>query len=754
MRKVLTLTAGLVLSMTLPVFACGPFFDDSCFTYTLHPDMPLKLYAEGNLGLIQPTYARSYLVAAYRYLKGGSLSAAERDQALKLWQYRLGFSTGDDSDKSQKWLDLRKKTMASAGLKADKTFEFFDPYRQVNADSYSPYLNCPGDAFDTASKTLLAKVSKYGPNSKQVIDWLKNQDKVFCHCKGPDFDYQKNAARPEPEFPQPAPADADPETKRDRAYQIAAAHFYAAQYDKALSLFSAIASDNDSPWQKISAYMTARCLIRKATVDAPKDTLADLKGLAQARVKIAELLGSADMAAYKDSLESLGQFVDLRLSPSESLDKIVARLSAEDARFGKDLDDLIFLFNFAFKEDPDGQSESHTVADKNLARVLHAHEMSDWIWSFTSTDADSLNHALGRYHEKKDLPWLLCVASKLKGKESYAPEIITALEKIDKSSRGYMTATYHLARLLQAQGKDASAVLDAAINQGGAPSAVNALAYEKLVAANNLDDFLRWSYRSPAGIISGADGRELSDDWEQINSRAGFPQENAVLRTEASAAINTKLPLVDFLSAAQSVRVPNKDRKFDFAQAAFCRAFILKNYKAAAQASALLKPLAPQLKSLLDTFDSQTGDSRDFAAAFLILKNPGFKPSITSGPGRSTQFDKLDDYQDNYWDAKIDDSNALAMKFITPAQVTQAKADLKAIEKAGVASTMLGQIVFAYADKHPSDPRVPEALHRLVRATHLSARDNSSQAISKKAHTILHTKYKGNSWTQKTPYFY
>jgi hypothetical protein len=172
-----------------------------------------------------------------------------------------------------------------------------------------------------------------------------------------------------------------------------------------------------------------------------------------------------------------------------------------------------------------------------------------------------------------------------------------------------------------------------------------------------------------------------------------------------------------------------------------------------AQASALLKSQV-QLKSLLDAYDSAAGDSKDFAAAFMILKNPGFRPLVTASLGRQTQFDKLDDYQDNYWDAKIDDVSVYAGKFLKPVEIAQAHAEMKALEKNGVASDFLGQIVFAYADRHPTDARVPEALHRLVRATHLSARDNATSAVSKKAHTILHTKYKGNVWTAKTPYYY
>src|SRR5688572_30991700 len=51
-----------------PAEACGPHFTDAIFVFQKHPDDPLEKFARGNIGVLQPTYARSYLVAAYRNL--------------------------------------------------------------------------------------------------------------------------------------------------------------------------------------------------------------------------------------------------------------------------------------------------------------------------------------------------------------------------------------------------------------------------------------------------------------------------------------------------------------------------------------------------------------------------------------------------------------------------------------------------------------------------------------------------------------
>src|SRR5438128_10549922 len=71
--------------------ACGPFFTDAIFVYSKHPDFPLADFAAGKLGVVEPGWARSYLVAAYRTLSGNSLSSSEASAIKTLWDERLNF---------------------------------------------------------------------------------------------------------------------------------------------------------------------------------------------------------------------------------------------------------------------------------------------------------------------------------------------------------------------------------------------------------------------------------------------------------------------------------------------------------------------------------------------------------------------------------------------------------------------------------------------------------------------------------------
>src|SRR3974390_2375053 len=69
--------------------ACGPDWDTAIMVNGIHPDLPLKLFAAGNLGMLQPGYAKSYLIVAYRYLNDTPLTAEEQAGILRLWHHRL-----------------------------------------------------------------------------------------------------------------------------------------------------------------------------------------------------------------------------------------------------------------------------------------------------------------------------------------------------------------------------------------------------------------------------------------------------------------------------------------------------------------------------------------------------------------------------------------------------------------------------------------------------------------------------------------
>src|SRR6185436_5126072 len=137
----------IILLTVSPAPACGPFSLDAVFTFVVHPEFPLEKYARGELGVVQPTFARSYLVAAYRNLSGTPFSEAEQKHLLELWQERLDSSWPESEQEWPKpWLTVRE-TVPGVSQLGDITTS----RNREKPNQYESYINCQKDAFETAA---------------------------------------------------------------------------------------------------------------------------------------------------------------------------------------------------------------------------------------------------------------------------------------------------------------------------------------------------------------------------------------------------------------------------------------------------------------------------------------------------------------------------------------------------------------------------------------------------------------------------
>lgn len=766
-----TVPLGLSLSLSLSTIntalACGPFFDDAVFVYSSHPDAPLKLYAGGNLGVLQPTYARSYLVLAYRYLSDKPLKGEEIAGAMNLLNFRLGSQETSPeaaeatSDGGGVGVTLWNKARLKVAGAPKSEFDVNNCYKSIEGEDYSTFLNCGDDAFRTAAKTLESRIATSGADSKEVKEWLHAQDIVFSHCSGPGYNYEKKANNPEPPFPAPltlaaggAPVTA--QQRQDRAYQIAAAKFYAGDFEVARSLFSEIAKDSASPWHQIAAYMVARSLIRQGTL--AKDSATGQKFLVQAAAKVRELAQDPSLSAFKDSIEGLHHFILVRMDKeaafkSLSNDLVTGNTGNQMARV---LGDYTYVLDRFFGESGDESSEDHKVDDKSAEKLLRADDMSDWIWTFSSgSDAANLEHARQMYAAKKSLPWLLCLSSKIKGNDKDAAAIMHALAAVPTKSAGYAHARYELCRLTLAAGKkqEARTLIDQALAIANLPpSAAAALKLLKVDTAKDLDDFVKLSFIAPAAVVNGWNTCEVPDNFADTEKKLKYAVEKPLLAPESAKFINGKLNLTSFLQAAGSASVQPANRA-DFAQAAFVRSVLLGDFDKAGKASALVKTAMPGSANLMKAFDSAVKpEEKKFAAVLFMLKNPGARPVVSPTLLRTTAFGKIDDYQDNWWPSsgELYSNSKLSLPFAN----ADAPAEIAKMKALGAAPSYMGRVVVDYAKNHGSDARVPEALHLVVKATRFGAGDANNGKISTEAFRYLHKTYAGSTWTKQTPYHY
>ena len=753
---VIVIAAALV-SSTRPTLGCGPFTARAVFTYAKHPDIPLAPFAAGNLGVLAPTYARSYLVVAYRYFAGAGLDKEEQKGALAVWDSRLKhYWENTTEDWSKAWLEALGKVPgadAKPGL---------DAYRSEDRkDTYITYLNCPADAFKNAAETLNKLIAKYGASSAEAKDFAATQGRVFAIC---------SEGKEVPEAASPA---ASPVIKANRAYQIAAANFYAGNFDAAEKMFGAIAADSSSPWRQVAPYLVARTLIRKATLTTGAGKV-DEAALAQAQSQLKNILADKNQSALRQSARGLLGFVRFRLAPEERLNELAEELMKKNvgAGFNQDLTDYTLLLD-KFVGDTEDSEKERKFAD--LPRVGRDRDLTDWVLTFQVNGADALNHSLDKWEKTAATQWLVASISKISADNPKAAPLLEAAAKIKPGSPAFASVAYHGLRLMiESNRKDeARKRLDALLASTGPslpPSALNQMLALRMKVATTLDEFLKYSVRAPSGVTFDEDGRELPMDTEEAGDEVKkSPRLRLSWDADAEKALSVMMPLSVLKNAALSNTLPAHLRR-DLALATWARAAMLDDDATALALAQAVESLAPELKPYLDVYAAaQDKAEKKFAAVYLMLKYPGVRPSVDASMGRTTELGKIDDYRDNWWCAygqvfSADTGSATAKPqsedkvsppdFLTAAQRSEASAEWKRLTALGTAPNYLSVQAVKWANLKPDDPRAPEALHLAVRATRFGCTDKQTGTFSKQAYDTLHRKYPKSEWAQKTKYWF
>jgi hypothetical protein len=754
--------AVILIATSLPSFSCAPGFPQAFFSYTEHPDFPLAKFAQGDLGILRPTYARPYLVAAYRYLVGKPLNAAEQGAFIRLWEYRFiapSNEFGNSSEAIKSWLKARSQ-VTSASVSEILSF------RKIKdlPDSYGEFENCPSSAFASAIKTLNERITKYGASSNYVKEWVNGQDNVFCHCRSPIYDYKTRVVAPEGPFPGALSAGADPLLKADRDYQLAAAHFYTKLYDQAEDEFLSIAQDKNSPWKNVGLYMAARCMIRKGTI--PDEI--DRESLAKATDLLKQILKDQQLSALHNSALGLMSFILCQTSPEEKLVELTNNMfdPAQASSLWQNIYDYIFLLDKYFPNQNAICTQPASPASEILT-LLQKNDLSDWILTFQTTKGDQAKtRAVERWHETHSLPWLIAALSKIDSGSPEEPELMREARSVSPTSPGYATVRYHMINLLMKgnHNDEAAKVLGETLKLKFPGSALNEfLNFKMVLAAPTVKDFIQLAVRRPLAIFVDYSG-EYPYEIERsklINGGNYSSRDEACFVPTGANILNQEVPL-KILKHAAAINTIAPNPRFDLTQAVWVRAVLLKQDDVALALVPLLKQLKPKLVPLLNAYSqAQSPAERRFSASFFMLKNPGSRPYVTLGAPRDADYDRIENYGDNWWRRSIpkdDDDESKPTRisttrpqFLSAADLAVARREVKAIQSLGEGGDILCADVLAYAKSHPKDARLPEALHRCVKATKLGL---AAGSYSKQAFRLLHQRYSNSPWAKKTPYYY
>lgn len=742
--------------------ACAPDFFRAVFSYVRHPDLPRTEFINGRLGVLQPTFARSYLVIAFRYLNDIGMSPREREQARDYYKDRETRSwdhTG--TDWPARWRTVRAQVAAPP---PPKTTLITGGQLAYDPETHAFALNCAEDAFRVAVHTLEARRSRFGAGSRAVRSWVEAQDLVFRNCDGD-----------EPAIPQESStADLPSLIRSDRDYQIAAANFYAGNYELALDRFRRISRDTASPWNTISRYLVVRTLLR--LTDDPK---AAVQSGAQLQTEAQAILSDRTLSPIHGMTWNLVERAGIRERDQVYFQDLARLLSSkgQDDGLREELWNYTDMYDHVIGEgDPNpiyGQSKTATVD----VSTFREPELTDWIFNFQSRDSSVFNHCLARWRETHSPAWLLAAISHTSAAKAKTTGLLDDAATVPENSPAYLTARFHLLRMTEELGDRAAAraALDSLLAGSalkGLPSSINLFRGLRMLAAPTFEDFVNFATRKPVMITLQMNAGEVPNFFyeEQIRSR---PAPTELLDVDATQVLNRATPFRLLKWVALDAPLSTELKKETLITALTRGLMLGKDLSEIVEALASAEPdIVPYRAAYLN----ESGEEgRQFAAAFLLLHHPEARPYLASGIARQSRPGKLDPYRDNWWcpmDIQMElDSRANTIDrwyMATPNRLQSSAAhavpefldrnaseesvkEMEQLGKLSAATDFLGGIVLAHAKAHPSDARIPEALYWVVRAGHYGCADTYTWKTTRTAFRVLQQQYGKTSWAKRTP---
>jgi hypothetical protein len=809
----LLLAVFVMLAFVHPGNGCS-FSDDDEDTAVHHdPDSPYASFVAGKLGIVSGDLRIRHLVIAYNTLSGRGLTPAEQKAAIDVDRF-YNFGQYDERTPG---------VPAPQNAANHDAADWFAPFtsaatttarqaeRSVPGSEYQTFSNCLDDAFAHAASTLVDRRSRYTPaaaggaaevlatDTPEIRDWITGQRAVFSNCSGKG------------EMPQPAPVNAPLWLKQDRAYQTAAASFYATDYDAALAGFRAIAADKASPWAQLARYVAARTLIRKATVSSPvsganREEMEANNGrirsrLADARDQLQAILRDPTMSQYHAPAQHLLDYVMVRLDPAAQTEELARRLTGPakdkpglDADYRQNVIDLTFAYNSLPRYSTPKQGSVQPRAP--LLRWIN-----DLSGPGTSGDNTTLSlnphnfasdqqDALAAWRTTHQPQWLAAALAAASPGNSDIPEMTAAARALPATSPAYATVTYHRLRLESAAARNQPAsaqytelaALMPEIERTQPRTTINLFADLQSSLIPSLDLFLSTATRVTSVSIQDEPGEgysSIASDYRNnprpVATVCGVDTNAPDARhldIETALIFNQRMPLHMLRDAALSPSLPGNVR-FQLAHMAWTRAILLDDPETAHALAPSLAQCQPAFKTWLDQYDAaKTPDDRHVLGLLAMMRFASTSPEVQAAGERD--FASYSGREGNWW---CDDGSApqtlyagpkpvvffshhivlhnLAPNgepdppFLTAADRTAADREIAALEKVGTASDYFARESLAWVKAHPTDPRNADVLGFAMRVVRNACRTDATAELNHQLFDTLHRRYPKSEWAVK-----
>jgi hypothetical protein len=560
---------ALLIPARQPAESCGPMFDVAKFTFDTHPDLPLSNYAAGNLGIIKPSFARSYLTVAYRYLQGATIDTAAQKELVRMWRARMEHgaynvvvdaeSAADTAieyqaeweklvyseipeyaqivrnipkDTSQRardvaWKYVQKKyklsydhynsdLWAKANVEQDSIMKVRITPEVVEAekllsryDYITWHKDVYPDAWRNAVETYQSLKRRFGAKSKEALDWLYAQDTVFVgeedNPNAGNSPYGRYRDR-RPVLPSLAPSQSSATIIHNRMYQRAAAALYDEQYDESYSLFHQIAVDASSPWHTIAPYLAARALYRKAL--RTNDTNLNRSTLKQGIDETRAILKDRSYEKYWPAAGRLLTAFRGWYEPDVRIHEVAREIVAPRSglMFATLVADYTYLLDRVYADDYFERPPAMYQIPTD-----RPDDLTDWVAIYQVPGDTAKRHAIAKWHKMNSLPWLMAAISKVSPLDHETPSIVHAAEQVGDSSPAYITLRYYLASLAIRSGENdrARRILDSLFASPLASRMSNAVRNDlnalRVTVAPTFEDFVAHIERQPVAVVSEYD---------------------------------------------------------------------------------------------------------------------------------------------------------------------------------------------------------------------------------------------------------
>lgn len=710
--------AALAGTIAGPLPACVSFGLLTVFWDPGGLDISLEALIEGPL----PPFENLRPLEAYfvfRQLTDQPIAAEDRGRLLG-WRRAEGTVPSTAESPQDRWLSARASVLGSNRRHRIETYRW--------SERYQAYHNCLDDAFRVATRTLEARTARWGRDSPMLKEWLDGQDRVFANCDGE-----------EEQLPQPLDQTWPEDLRLDREYQIAAAMFYAERWSEAERRFLAIADQERSPWRATSAYVAARAMLRQGRLEAAIEQLRSV-------------ISAAEHESIHDAARRFLRHCRYRHEPSAIHAETRQALLAGplDADFDHRWTDYLW-----------GLDRNGDLGD----------DFDLWMLAVTGhgLDGDPRWRAVrprvqARWRQTANRVWLLAalaVAETAPGSHSpVAPadleSLLEAAATTPEETFAAPAVAYHRARLLTDLGRfDEAQTLLEALRARGAEWPLgtrNRLRQLEARVAPDLKSLLEASVSEAVALVSAG-------PWESRSEAVGLDRREVVVSAreqhadfdrqagailDLGVSVLQRLPLASLAELAMTSDLPPGPEE-RLLTAAFVRALLAEDHRVALDLARRIEQEIGSLAGGARTYLQSAPAARDFAAALFLLWAPGVQPFFHYGVDRAVG---------SWWCGESIQSH-LGFVRLPRLRVAESFAvdSRERMRPLKPAPEFFAESVFPWAAAQPQDPRVPEALHRLVVSTRWACGPGFG-AISKRAFDLLHRRYPTSPWTEKTPYWF